>query len=332
MAAEEGSIPVSDGKEYHYNILYNYDSGHPDDIERSRLIAERIADTLSSIGFRSSYFDDRDCLPGKNVFQELFRVVEKSEYTIVVLTPGFVLGSWSRYTQQASFKELLDGGRSHRFLPLCFGLDQANIRVPIELDTQVTLEFSTDWENDEESWIKLKRVFTEERSEAASDVYSNQRISDSVEETNPQRGHQAENLGSQTTTCEYNPITYQYEVDVTGDQPSEGGSSTEGQRHIIYSRISTHDSDRQGQGQGDVTGREGTDERLQETSLVLDGDHQDEGQDDLTWRATDERLEESSLVHDDLWRSFATRVCFSIAENLFAVDSLSRIPGGHNGL
>ncbi|XP_048249241.1 uncharacterized protein LOC124130010 isoform X2 [Haliotis rufescens] len=330
MAAEEGSIPVSNGKEYHYNILYNYDSGHPDDIEKSRLIAERIADTLSSIGFRSSYYYDRDCLPGTNVFGELFRVVEKSEYTIVVLTPGFVSGSWNRYTQQASFKELLERGRSHRFLPLCFGLDQANMRVPIELDTQASLEFSPDWENDAESWIKLKRVFTEERSVAASDVYSNQRIGDPVQETNPQRGHQAENLGSPTTTSEYNPN--QNEVDVTGDQPSEGGSSSEGQWHIIYSRTPLQDSDRQGQGQGDVTERGGTDERLQETSLDLDGDNQD--QDDFTWRAADERLPEASLVHDgeceDLWHAFAKRVFFSIAENLFAVDSLSRIPGGHN--
>ncbi|XP_046565933.1 uncharacterized protein LOC124274612 [Haliotis rubra] len=156
------SIPVSPGKEYHFCILYNYDSDPPDDIEKSLKVVKKITTTLASIGLRASYYYDRDCLPGLNVFQELFRVVEASEYIIVVLTPGFILDSWNRYTQQATFKELLERGISHRLLPLCFGLNQ-NLRVPVELTTQAPLEFSDDWENDEASWQKLRRVFTKHR-------------------------------------------------------------------------------------------------------------------------------------------------------------------------
>ncbi|XP_067657652.1 uncharacterized protein [Haliotis asinina] len=296
------SIPVSPGKEYHFSILYNYDSGPQDDIEKSLKVAEKIIDKLAAIGLGASYYYDRDCLPGSNVFEELFRVVEASEYIIVVLTPGFVLGTWTRYIQQATFKELLDRGASHRFLPLCFGLNQ-NLRVPVELTTQASLEFSADWENDEGSWQKLRRVFTEQRSISNFSMYGNQRIGDPVEETNQNGGQQAED--SDPPTSVYNPITQQYE-----------------DRVIIYSRIPLTDFEHRVQGHADVTGRE-IEEPLQETSLIHDSEDQEE--DGISVRETDEVVVEKE-AEDSRGKRLLFGLLFVIAENLFMPDTLSRVP------
>ncbi|XP_067657650.1 uncharacterized protein [Haliotis asinina] len=303
------SIPMSPGKEYHFSILYNYDSGPQNDIEKSLKVAETIIDTLAAIGLSASYYYDRDCLPGSNVFEELFRVVEASEYIIVVLTPGFVLGTWTRYIQQATFKELLDRGASHRFLPLCFGLNQ-NLRVPVELTTQASLEFSADWENDEGSWQKLRRVFTEQRSISNFSMYGNQRIGDPVEETNQNGGQQAED--SDPPTSVYNPITQQYEDSLVNHLP-QGGPSADGEQ-IIYERLGQdHDNvrreivetlqetslahDGEDQVQDDVTGSE-TDETIPKTILIPEDDHQVQGRDGVTGREIEQPLQETSLAHD----------------------------------
>ncbi|XP_067656265.1 serine-rich adhesin for platelets-like [Haliotis asinina] len=162
MAEALGRCPLPDGKIYHFNVIYNHARSPlsvTPDTRLSRAFTEKVVATLESLGYVNCYFHDRDCLPGRNVFTELFRVVEGSDYTIVVLTAGFVRDCWSRYTQQSTFKKLLDQGQSYKFLPLSVALRESDL--PEELTTEHVLCFDENWESDASAWHRLSRVFTE---------------------------------------------------------------------------------------------------------------------------------------------------------------------------
>ncbi|XP_046565884.1 uncharacterized protein LOC124274561 isoform X2 [Haliotis rubra] len=162
MAEALSRCPLPDGKIYHFNVIYNHArcrlSVTPD-TKLSLAFTEKVVATLESLGYVNCYFHDRDCLPGRNVFNELFRVVEGSDYTIVVLTAGFVKDCWSRYTQQSTFKKLLDQGQTYKFLPLSVALRESDL--PQELTTEHILCFGENWESDASAWNRLSRVFEE---------------------------------------------------------------------------------------------------------------------------------------------------------------------------
>ncbi|XP_048249243.1 uncharacterized protein LOC124138072 isoform X2 [Haliotis rufescens] len=162
MAEGLSRCPLPYGKVYHFNVIYNHARSPlsvTPDTRLSLAFARKVVTTLERLGFVNTYYHDRDSLPGRNVFTEMFRVVEGSDYTIVVLTTGFVKDCWSRYSQQSTFKKLLDQGQTYKFLPLSVGLKESDL--PEELTTESVLCFRENWEGDDLAWSRLTRVFTE---------------------------------------------------------------------------------------------------------------------------------------------------------------------------
>ena len=126
------------GYQYDFNIIYYEGRENIEDNEESLKLAELLTDELEKEG-KIGYFNDRDILPGKNIFSELFRVINYSHFTIVLLSPAFVKNSWARYTQQAAFLTLLDR-RKTCLVPLAV-LDLPTEDIPEELGVNCVVTF-----------------------------------------------------------------------------------------------------------------------------------------------------------------------------------------------
>ena len=153
------SKPLEAGKEYHFNIIYNHEDSPLDataDNKKSLTYTERTVSKLTSAGFDKSYYHKRDSRPGRNIFTELFRVINGSSFTIVILTPGFLNNHWGKYSRLSAFKKLLDQEKDHRLKALCFGLRKE--QVPEELCSHIVLHFFDDSETDDSEWRKLIQV------------------------------------------------------------------------------------------------------------------------------------------------------------------------------
>ncbi|KAK3095873.1 hypothetical protein FSP39_020176 [Pinctada imbricata] len=159
------------GKHYHALIIYNYARtrlAETEDTIVSREIAEAISEKLHSWGYTKTYYHDRDALPGRNVFTELFRTIKMSRWVIVVFTKGFVRNCWGQYTQMAAFKKLIDQGKvdgslqsgqvACSFIPVFIDLGEDDI--PNNICIHEELFFDNDnWKNETcYGWTKLKKA------------------------------------------------------------------------------------------------------------------------------------------------------------------------------
>ena len=152
-------MPLEGGKEYHFNIIYNHEGSPLDateDNKKSLEYTETAVSILTTAGFDKSYYHKRDSRPGRNIFSELFRVINSSSFTLVILTPGFLENQWGKYSSVAAFKNLLDKKESHRLKALCFGL--SGKQVPEELCIHDVSHFIDNSEEDDLQWRKLIQV------------------------------------------------------------------------------------------------------------------------------------------------------------------------------
>jgi hypothetical protein len=103
------ALPLPKGRLYHFNIIYNHAQSPLSitaDIERSLAWTKRAVEKLELQGVVNSYYHDRDCQPGQGLTHELARVIQASQVTLLLLSPGFVKDCWPRYWTLACFREL----------------------------------------------------------------------------------------------------------------------------------------------------------------------------------------------------------------------------------
>lgn len=157
-ATGTNSRPLPPGKNYHFHIIYNHEESPlsaTDDNKKSLEYTELAASILASEGLDKSYYHDRDAIPGRNIFTELFRVIKESQFTLLIVTPGFIRNCWAKYASLSAFKKLLDKNQDHRLIALAFKL--TDNEVPEELCQHEVLHFK-DTEDDEVKWTRLKKV------------------------------------------------------------------------------------------------------------------------------------------------------------------------------
>lgn len=151
-------------KSYHFNVIYNRAKStcaREEDERISLEFTKYLVAKLAGYGYNKAYFGDRDSVPGRNVFTELKRVVEGSEKTVVVISPGFRKNCWHKFCQQTSFKKLIDEDKMHRFIPVFLNISNVRPECPEEVNIQERIEFSSDTYSTELSnneWIKLTKV------------------------------------------------------------------------------------------------------------------------------------------------------------------------------
>lgn len=152
-------------KEYDCLMIYNHARSRlsrVDDNELSLRIVERADQQLTAWGYRNNHYYDRDSIPGRNVFTELFRVVDSSQFVLLILTRGFLNNCWIRYCQMAAFKSLIDESTrpecvaSHRLIPILINISENEI--PQELGQLQHICFMNDWDTNESEWRKLKNA------------------------------------------------------------------------------------------------------------------------------------------------------------------------------
>lgn len=124
-----------------------------EDNRTSLKYAEMAVGILASAGFDKSYYHRRDARPGRNIFDELFRVINHSNHTLLILTPGFLENCWFFYCGQSAFKTLLDKEEVHRLIALAFNL--TGKQIPQVLNHHQVIHFEGHYQRDEENWNKL---------------------------------------------------------------------------------------------------------------------------------------------------------------------------------
>ncbi|XP_061194902.1 uncharacterized protein LOC133203056 isoform X3 [Saccostrea echinata] len=152
-------------KEYDCLIIYDHARSRLASTEETELslnIVKKADEHLTRWGYGRNNYHDRDCIPGRNVFTELFRVVDSSQFVLLILTEGFLKNCWVRYCQMAAFKKLIDESirpeciASHRVIPISVNVPEDE--VPQELRQLTCIYFVNDWETNEQEWLKLKRA------------------------------------------------------------------------------------------------------------------------------------------------------------------------------
>ena len=152
------SRPLPPSKKYHFHIIYNHEQSAlsaTEDNVKSLEYAELAVSILTSEGLDKSYYHHRDARPGRNIFTELFRVIRESQFTLLIVTPGFIRNCWAKYASMSAFKQLLDKNQDHRLIALAFKL--TNDQVPEELCQHEVLHFK-DTSDDAIKWTRLKQV------------------------------------------------------------------------------------------------------------------------------------------------------------------------------
>ena len=153
------SRPLIHGKRYHFNVIYNHAnsplSATPDN-KKALEYTETVVSLLESIGFDKSFYHKRDARAGRDIFDELFRVVNESGFTLLILTRGFLDSCWSRYSGRSAFKKCIDKGTGHRVIALAFNIPDNE--VPAELNHHNVSHFTGDPDVDADRWQCLKQV------------------------------------------------------------------------------------------------------------------------------------------------------------------------------
>ena len=158
--------PVKQGKHYHALVIYNHARirlAETDDTKEAKAITEKVVRKLKLWGYDKTYYHDRDALPGRNVFTELFRVIKQSEWVIVVFTKAFLRNCWAQYTQMAAFNELIHNhsepsSPGSTFLPVLIDMELS--QIPENITVSQWLSFAeNEWKDDSCcEWEKLKDV------------------------------------------------------------------------------------------------------------------------------------------------------------------------------
>ncbi|XP_062573559.1 uncharacterized protein LOC134235441 isoform X2 [Saccostrea cucullata] len=210
-------------KEYDCLIIYDHARSRLASTEETELslnVVKRADEHLTRWGYDKNNYYDRDCIPGRNVFSELFRVVDSSQFVLLILTEGFLKNCWVRYCQMAAFKKLIDESirpecvASHRVIPVSVNVPED--RIPQELRQLTCIYFVNDWESNEQEWLKLKRALdgpsTQETSQPNGELivpsisqHMTQGMRESSENTNISAAASRSNGTVGTTPCGSRP-------------------------------------------------------------------------------------------------------------------------------
>lgn len=154
----DGGISV-----YDINVIYNHARSRfssTDDTKLSTNFAELIIKKAESWGYRKTFYHERDALPGRNMFTELFNIIHGSKFTIVILTPGFLKNCWAKYCQLAAFKTLLDKENSDKLIPVVLGIKEDQIPQNLKLAFVISFDpgsYMNNSDDNEREWQRLKR-------------------------------------------------------------------------------------------------------------------------------------------------------------------------------
>ena len=153
------SRPCLPGKRYHFHVIYNHANSPlsaTQDNKDALEYTEHVVGLLKTIGFDESYYHKRDARAGGDIFSEMFRVLDQSGFTILILTRGFLESCWSQFCGKAAFKNRIDKGTGHRMIVLAFNIHDNE--VPEELNHQNVSHFTGDPDVDADRWQCLKQV------------------------------------------------------------------------------------------------------------------------------------------------------------------------------
>ncbi|ESO98295.1 hypothetical protein LOTGIDRAFT_231377 [Lottia gigantea] len=149
---------LSDGKKYHYSILYNHFEGPSSKRQGDYLLAwdflKDLNKRLRVKGYDKVMYHDI-AIPGSNIFDNLFNMVNESQKIVVILTTEFLRSGWHKYSGQAAIKKLLDKNESQtRFIPIAINVDI----VPDNLGFSHTLVIFHNDAADDDFWDKIYRA------------------------------------------------------------------------------------------------------------------------------------------------------------------------------
>lgn len=186
---------IPTGKKYHFNILYN-NAGSKlsmnDDTKLSLKVAENVVERAKEWGFDTCFYTDRDALPGRNIFDELFEVIDSSMFTIVILTKGFLANCWARYCQMSAFKSLLDRqdyGSTNRLIPVMVGINERELVQTLHLNRHVSFTVK-DWQTDGKEWDKVRQMM-QDKTYIPGETLPHQDIHESSRRLLPVQGEEA---------------------------------------------------------------------------------------------------------------------------------------------
>lgn len=89
--------------EYKYNIIYHRTDEKETDLGN---FVHFLVDVLEENEL-TGFYPYRDFLPGRNLFDEQFRVINASQFTIIVLDKNFIRNDWTTYWGKVRLKHLI---------------------------------------------------------------------------------------------------------------------------------------------------------------------------------------------------------------------------------
>lgn len=136
-------------KQYHCNFVYN-------NIEIKETTDNRLATEfvhyldkkLKGWGI-VCYIGVRDCLGGRNVFEELFKIVSETDRCLVIITPGFRSNYWAKYCKQTALMYLLKKENQHKMIPITLNIDDIDSLKELNVNSPFHIKGSNEeeWEN-----------------------------------------------------------------------------------------------------------------------------------------------------------------------------------------
>ena len=162
--ASSSSKPLPKNKRYHFNVIYHKERSRMsinDDTKLSLEATKYFIEKAKSWGYDKSFYEGRDALPNKNVFDQLFDVINSSCFTIVIFTNGFLANCWFQYSQMAAFKTLMDKPTesSSRLIFILLGINDKSIPQHLCLNQYISFT-PLDWKtkDGDSEWNKLKQL------------------------------------------------------------------------------------------------------------------------------------------------------------------------------
>jgi len=119
-------------------VLYD-DESFDDEAKRALEVVKDLVEYLESEGEKpglpeSKYkgaYKYRDCLPGFDKQTWRIKKIQNSEFTLLLITPGFLKKKWCMFWKQVSM-HIQDNRETHgRVIPLIFGVDEETIKAEL---------------------------------------------------------------------------------------------------------------------------------------------------------------------------------------------------------
>lgn len=121
----EMETPVYDAFVYHSRRLSGLT--YPDNVLETCLM--HLVASLEKVGL-IVYYAERDALPGTNILEETFRVLDKSKFVICIITEDCLENHAEKNWHQMVYHRLIElHGNTGRYIPLCLGTTAERIKL-----------------------------------------------------------------------------------------------------------------------------------------------------------------------------------------------------------